>query len=195
MNRERFLASSSASIEIRNAGPGIRTSALEKAGACPQLTIPPTAPSRPTEATSAVRPPESSTVIEIIVAPTGNRLARTWSPRARTISPGARSTISPCGSISARASDEKVDSSRLPAKASSARMSSSVVTCATFHFLRPALLVSYARRSGLRADNAPERKLLPSHADGFDHSAAAHEKRIGNQSERRNVDQAATFVD
>ena len=37
MNVERLFASSSAFIGTRSAGPGTRTSELEKAGACPQL--------------------------------------------------------------------------------------------------------------------------------------------------------------
>ena len=58
----------------RRAGPPTSTTALEKAGACPQLMIPPTAPSRPIDATSTERPSDSSTDIEIIVDPNGNRL-------------------------------------------------------------------------------------------------------------------------
>ena len=44
MKGERLLASSSAFIGTLNAGPPTSTSAREKAGAWPQLTIPPTAP-------------------------------------------------------------------------------------------------------------------------------------------------------
>jgi hypothetical protein len=86
------------------------------------------------DATSTVRPPASSTAIEIIVGLIGKRLAFTWSPRLSTTSPAASSTISPNGSMSARASVEKVESRRFPANASSAWLSSSVssvVTCGT----------------------------------------------------------------
>ena len=104
--RRASFASSSVAIGTFSAWPPTRTTAREKAGAWPQLTIPPIAPSRPIE-----RPRPSG-------RPTGRdqrhhrrperEQARVHRPpRVSTVSSGASSTISPYGSISARASGKK----------------------------------------------------------------------------------------
>src|SRR3954452_23181175 len=62
--------------------------------------------------------------------------------------------------MSALASREKVESSRLPAKASSARVNSSVITGATSYFLQPALLFRYECDPAVGTDNARGAKLL-----------------------------------
>ena len=127
--------------------PGRRTStsAREKAGAWPQLTIPPTAPSRPIEATSTERPPLSSTVIEIIVGPTGNRLDSTCVAALEHDLARARSTMSPNGSISARASRENVDEQAIACEGLVGP--AEFVGCGFYHllFLRPARMSLRAR--------------------------------------------------
>ncbi|WP_395622193.1 hypothetical protein [Sphingomonas daechungensis] len=65
------LACSSTFIGTRIAGPPTITLASANAGAWPQLTMPPTAPSRPIEATCTDLPSLNSTTSEIIVVPKG----------------------------------------------------------------------------------------------------------------------------
>ena len=109
-------------------GPPTSTSAREKAGAWPQLTIPPTAPLKPIMTASTVRPPDSSISSEIKVGPIGNRLAVTCSPRVEGRLAGIELDHRPERLDQALAPPrEKVESRRLPAKASSALVSSSVV--------------------------------------------------------------------
>ena len=98
---------------------------------------------------------------------------------------------SPYGSISARASAEKVDSKRLPANASSARSSSSVMSRAIGH-----PLTSRTTRYAC----GPIVPLQCAGAKLLDHwigstGPAADQQAIGDQAKRRDVDQAAALVD
>ena len=91
-----------------------------KAGAWPQLTIPPTAPAADRARLRRSRPPASSTAIEINVEPNGNRLASTSVAASAALPRPRTSSIRLLkGSIRPRASADKVERRRLPAKASS----------------------------------------------------------------------------
>src|SRR5438309_799344 len=142
------------------------------------------------EATSAERPPDRSTVIEIIVGPTGKRLERTNSPRSSTVSPASSSSISPKGSSSALGSRAKVERSRLPANAASARVSSSVVTSTSAS--RPRWVDRYERGAKPKCARTP---LAPSAVNRLDRRAATDQHAVGDEAEGSDVDQAPPLVD
>ena len=183
---------------LESLGPRTSTSAREKAGAWPQLTIPPTAPSRPTEATSAVRPPVKSTIIEIMrridreIRVDANLVASSQAP----CSPESKSTIVPYRL------DERPRFAREGRKEAIAGKCivglDEFVGCRFCHVLFPVgrqRIVASLQWTSRSRNNAPRSKLLHQLWTGFDAPRSANKEAIGDEPERRDVDQASPLVD
>src|SRR4051812_26143162 len=101
----------------------------------------------------------------------------------------------PAGSIRPRASALKVESRRLPAKASSAWISSSVAICATLcsHGRRYYAFVTRVVRP--LSEQCIARKVAPSHRDRSDGRPPAQQQAVGDEAQRGNVDQTFPLVD
>ena len=147
MNGERFFASSSASIGTWNAGPPTSTWRAQKAGAWPQLTIPPTAPStadqtRPRPcARRTARPPARSSSARTETG--SSRPARRGAgPFAGLELDHRRRTARSMRAPPAR----KVESRRLPAKAGRPVQFLGRRFCHVFTFRGRGLVVAHAGR-------------------------------------------------